>query len=410
MSETSPFPSVDEQMKAILRGADEVFPEDELRKKLERSRKTGKPLRVKLGVDPTAPDLTLGNAVPLWKLRTFQDLGHKAIVIIGDYTARVGDPSGRNKLRPSLDEAQVDAFAQTYVDQLDCILDTSDDKLEVHRNGTWFAGMTFMEVMALAGRMTLAQMIERDDFSKRYREQTPISLHEFMYPLMQGWDSVVVKADVELGGSDQRFNLLVGRQFQKQEGQEPQSLVVNPLLAGLDGTKKMSKSAGNYIGVTEAPAEQFGKAMSAPDALLRDWLTCFTDTSQERIEVLCNTEVTHPRQAKEELGKGIVRRYWGDAAAEEAAAGFRKVFTEKKLPDDMPVFTVPADGIGVLQLFVELGFAKSNGEARRLIKQGAAKLDDVKIEDPEATIAAADLPADGGVLKVGKRRFARLVQ
>jgi tyrosyl-tRNA synthetase len=409
MSETSPFPPVDEQMQAILRGADEVFPEDELRKKLERSRKTGKPLRVKLGVDPTAPDLTLGNAVPLWKLRTFQDLGHKAIVIIGDYTARVGDPSGRNKLRPSLDEAQVDAFAQTYLDQLDRILDTSEDKLEVHRNGAWFAGMTFMEVMALAGRMTLAQMIERDDFSKRYREQTPISLHEFLYPLMQGWDSVVVKADVELGGTDQRFNLLVGRQFQKQEGQEPQSLVVNPLLAGLDGTKKMSKSAGNYIGVTEPAAEQFGKAMSAPDALLRSWLTCFTDMPQERIDVLSDTDVTHPRQAKEELGKAIVRRYWGDAAAEEAAAGFRKVFTEKKLPDDMPVFMVPADGIGVLQLFVELGFAKSNGEARRLIKQGAAKLDDVRIDDAESSIAASDLPADGGVLKVGKRRFARLV-
>jgi len=399
------FPPVEEQLRVIRRGTVEVFPEDELVAKLEKSRATGVPLRIKFGVDPTAPDITLGNGVPFWKLRAFQDLGHRAVVIIGDYTARVGDPSGRNKLRPPLSGEEVDAFAQTYLDQLRHILRMDDDLLEIRRNGEWFADMTFMEVMQLAGRMTVAQILERDDFQSRYRGGVPISMHEFLYPLMQGWDSVVVKADVELGGTDQKFNLLVGRDFQKSAGQAPQIVVVNPLVPGLDGTKKMSKSAGNYIGITEPATEQFGKAMSAPDALLEQWLTCFTDVAEDRIAELCDTERTHPRQAKEELGKAIVRRYWGDEAADAAAAEFRRVFTQRELPEDMPEIVVPAAGVGVLALLADNGLAKSRSEARRLVQQGAVRIDGERVADIEATIT----PASGDVLKVGKRRFARLV-
>lgn len=396
-----PFPPVDEQMRRIARGAEEVFPEDELRRRLERSRETGTPLRVKLGVDPTAPDITLGNAVPLWRLRTFQEMGHVAVLIIGDFTARVGDPSGRNKLRPTLDEEAVDAFAQTYVDQLDRIL--LPERLEVVRNGAWFSGMGFMEVMRLAGRMTVAQMLERDDFQQRYRSGEPISIHEFLYPLMQGWDSVVVRADVELGGSDQRFNLIVGRDMQRQEGQEPQSLVINPLVAGLDGEKKMSKSAGNYVGITEEPREQFGKCMRAGDHLLRTWLTCFTDTPEERIEELCDPARTHPRDAKEALGRAVVARYWGQDAAAAAADEFRRVFSQGELPDDIPEILVEGRPAAV-DLLPQHGLAASRGEARRLVKQGAVSLDGQRVDDPETAMEFTD----GAVLRVGKRRFARL--
>ncbi len=400
------FLPVDEQLARIKRGAEDVFPEDELRKKLEKSRATGTPLRVKLGVDPTAPDLTLGNAVPLWKLRTFQDLGHVAVLIIGDYTAQVGDPSGRNSLRPMLTAEDVAAHAQTYIDQLDRIL--LKERLEIRRNGEWFAAMNFMEVMQLAGRMTVAQMLERDDFNKRYTSQQPISVHEFLYPLMQGWDSVVIRSDVELGGSDQRFNLIVGRDMQRSDGQAPQAIVINPLVPGTDGVIKMSKSKGNYVGVTEAPSEQFGKCMSVPDTMLRPWLTCFTDVDEAQIDALCNGDKTHPRDAKEAMAKGVVTRYWGAAAADEAAAGFRRVFAQGKLPDDMPELTIPAGGLPLVEILTSetLAFAKSRGEARRLVKQGGVKIDDVKQDDAEAIID----PTDEVVLKVGKRRFAKLVR
>lgn len=402
MSSTSAFPPVEEQLARIRRGADEVFPEDELREKLRRSRETGVPLRVKLGVDPTAPDITLGNAVPLWKLRTFQDLGHTVVMIIGDYTARVGDPSGRNKLRPLLSEADVDAYAQTYLDQLHHIL--REDRLEVRRNGEWFRDMSFMDVMRLAGRKTVAQMIERDDFAKRYAAGDPISIHEFLYPLMQGWDSVEVRADVELGGTDQRFNLLVGREFQRQEGQEPQAIVTNPLLPGTDGSKKMSKSAGNYIGITEPPQEQFGKAMSVPDALVRDWLVHFTDVPDERIDELTDASRTHPMEAKKSLAAGIVERYHGADAAREAREHFERVFSRREVPDDMPELTVPAGGVGLLAFLADEGLAGSRGEARRLVQQGAVRLDDERVTDVGHHLD----PADGTVLRVGKRRFARL--
>ena len=244
-------PDADEQMRRITEKTAEVFPADEMRKKVEKSVASGRPLRAKLGVDPTSPDITLGNGVPLWKLRTFQELGHVAVLIIGDYTAMVGDPSGRNSLRPMLTKEQVEAFAKTYVDQAARIL--LPERLEIRRNSEWLAPMTFMDVLKLLGRMTVSQMLERDDFQKRFNGEVPIGLHEFLYPLMQGWDSVIVRADVELAGTDQRFNLLAGRDLQRAEGQAPQALVINPLVAGTDGAKKMSKSAGNYVGITESP-------------------------------------------------------------------------------------------------------------------------------------------------------------
>ena len=394
-------PSADEQMRRIAEKTAEVFPMDELRKKVEKSLATGRPLRAKLGVDPTSPDITLGNGVPLWKLRTFQDLGHVAVLIIGDYTAQVGDPSGRNALRPMLTKEQVEAFAQTYLDQVGKIL--LPERLEIRRNSEWLAPMSTTDVLKLMGRVTVSQMLERDDFHKRFEDEVPISLHEFLYPLLQGWDSVVVKADVELGGTDQRFNLLMGRDLQRAEGQAAQALVINPLVAGTDGAKKMSKSAGNYVGITETPDQMFGKAMSVPDALMRDWLTFFTDLDAARVAELCDGK-THPRLAKEELGKAIVRRYHGAAAGDAAAAEFRRVFSQREIPQDMKEIVVPPDATTQLALATLAAPDKSKGELRRLIEQGAVSLDGEKLASPTAAID----PKDGAVLKIGKLLFVRI--
>jgi tyrosyl-tRNA synthetase len=394
-----PFPPVDEQMRRILRGSAEAFPEDELRKKLETSRATGTPLRVKLGVDPTAPDIHLGNAVPIWKLRAFQEMGHVVILIVGDYTARIGDPSGRNALRPALDEAQVDANAATYLAQVGKIL--LPERCEIRRNGEWLSKLSFMDVVRLASRMTVAQMLVRDDFAKRYAEQTPISLHELLYPLMQGWDSVVVRADLELGGTDQRFNLLVGRDLQRIEGQAPQAILVNPLVPGTDGVKKMSKSTGNYVGITESPEQQFGKTMSIPDALMPQWFASFTEVPEARVaELLAGS----PRVAKEELGKAIVARYWGAAAGEAAADEFRRVFSQRETPTDMPVVRVPAAAAPPVQLLSLCRPDKSKSDLRRLLEQGAVTFDGVKVTDPRTPIA----PRSGVVVKIGKLDFVRL--
>jgi tyrosyl-tRNA synthetase len=395
------FPSADEQMRRIAEKTAEVFPMDELRRKVERSIATGRPLRAKLGVDPTSPDITLGNGVPLWKLRTFQDLGHTAVLIIGDYTAQVGDPSGRNALRPMLTKEQVEAFAQTYLDQVGKIL--LPERLEIRRNSEWLAPMSTTDVLKLMGRVTVSQMLERDDFEKRFEDEVPISLHEFLYPLLQGWDSVVVKSDVELGGTDQRFNLLMGRDLQRAEGQEAQALVINPLVAGTDGAKKMSKSAGNYIGVTESPDQMFGKAMSVPDSLMRDWLTFFTDLDAARVAELTDGK-THPRLAKEELGKAIVRRYHDAAAGDAAAAEFRRVFSQREVPQDMDEVAVPPGATTGLALVTLAAADKSKSELRRLIEQGAVSLDGEKLASPAAPID----PKDGAVLKIGKLLFARI--
>src|SRR3954469_14023230 len=333
-------PSIDEQIAALSRRAERIVPEAELRAKLDRSYKTGKPLRIKLGMDPTAPDVTLGHAVPLRVVRQFQDWGHKAVLIIGDYTARVGDPSGRNKTRPQLSGEEIDQNARTYVEQVGKILLTDPAHLETRYNGEWFAKMNLLDVLRLTSRKSVAQMIEREDFKNRYTTGVDIRIHEFLYPLMQGWDSVMIDADVEMGGSDQLFNNLVGREFQKEEGKEGQVVLVTPLLVGTDGVKKMSKSLGNYIGVTDPPSGQngmFGKVMSLPDGLMESYYTLLTDLPPEEFKPLIAQK---PRDAKVKLAKHLIAWLHDPQAAEAAEAEFNRVFGAGKdkdaVPDDIP--------------------------------------------------------------------------
>jgi tyrosyl-tRNA synthetase len=339
-------PRVDEQLAALARRADQIVPEADLRAKLERSARTGSPLRVKLGMDPTAPDVTLGHAVPLRVVRQFQDWGHRAVLIIGDYTARVGDPSGRNATRPILSGEAIDANAATYVAQVGKILRTDPAHLEVRRNGEWLAGMSLVDVIRLASRATVAQMLQRDDFAARFAGRVEIRLHEILYPLLQGWDSVMIAADVELGGRDQLFNNLVGREIQRQEGGEGQVVIVTPLLVGLDGKEKMSKSRGNYIGVTDPPAGpdgMFGKIMSLPDTLMDSYYTLLTDEPPERYRPRLAAD---PRAAKAELARLLVRWLHGPAAADPAEAQFEKQFSRGQAPDEMPEVSVAALGPG----------------------------------------------------------------
>jgi tyrosyl-tRNA synthetase len=394
------------QIERIRRGVAGILREEELGQKLERSLAACKPLRVKLGVDPTAPDIHLGHTVVLRKLRQFQDLGHQAVLIIGDYTAMVGDPSGKSRTRPQLSMAEIQKNAQSYLDQVGHILDVS--RLEIVRNGDWFRAMSFGEVLRLAARMTVSRMLERDDFRERYQSETPIGLHEFLYPLMQGYDSLQVRADVELGGTDQTFNLLVGRELQRDEGIEPQVCITLPLLLGLDGTQKMSKSLKNYVGVHEPPRDMFGKLMSLPDALMRDYFSLLTDLGSAEIDGLLGPG-THPRDAKQRLAEEIVAAHHGQDAARHEAAEFRRVFSQRQLPSDAPDLRLdPQDlsegQIGLLLLLRKAGFASSNSDARRLIIQGGVSLDGETICDPNATVA----PRDGTVLRAGKWRFARL--
>jgi len=398
---------VDRQLADIRRGVvpGGIVTEDDLRRKLERSLAESRPLRVKLGVDPTAPDIHLGHTVVLRKLRQFQDLGHTAILIIGDYTAMVGDPSGRSKTRPQLTYAQVEANAGTYIDQVSRIL--RRDRLEVVRNGDWFRKMTFLEVLRLASKITVARMLERDDFARRYAAGTPIALHEFLYCLMQGQDSVEIRSDIELGGTDQTFNLLVGRDLQRDAALEPQVCITTPILPGLDGVQKMSKSLGNHVGVTDPPAEMFGKLMSIPDTLMRDYYILLTALPLPEVETLL---AGHPRDAKVRLAKEIVTSYHSPEAAEAAAQEFDRVFREGALPDEIPTCRLPPDqfeetGIWIIRLVTAAGLASSASEARRLVQQGAVSLDAQRIDDIEAR-----LNLNGGeVLRVGKRKFARLM-
>ena len=392
----------------IRRGAAEIFPEEELREKLHKSREHDRPLRVKYGIDPTAPDVHLGHTVPIRKLRHFQDLGHQAVVIIGDYTAMVGDPSGRDESRRTKPKHEdVLKTAETYLEQLGKVLDL--DRVEVRYNGDWFRDMTFADVIRLTSKITLARIIERDDFQKRLEAGTPISLHECLYSLMQGHDSVMIHADVELGGSEQKYALLVGRDLQRDAGQEPQACITFPILVGTDGVRRMGKSLGNYIGINEPPEEMFGKLMSIPDNVMRDYFELVTDVPLERIDELLS-DTTHPRDAKVALAKTVVTRYHGDEAADAAEAAFDKVFRQHETPDDVPAVTLgPSDltdgKIWIAKLLVKCGFAKSNGEARRLVAQGGVSLDG-------ETVARADLdiePRPGMIVKVGKRRFARIV-
>ncbi len=402
--------TVDQQMSVLLRGTDHMYSAEELAKRLALAQKENRQLRVKLGMDPTAPDLHLGHAVVLRKMRQFQNLGHKAVLIIGDYTAMIGDPTGKKKTRPVLSPEQVDSNAKTYFEQAGKILDTSPDKLEIRRNSEWLGKMSFADTLKLAQKMTVARMLERDTFSERYKAGEAIYIHEFMYPLMQGWDSVCIKSDVELGGTDQTFNNLVGRDLQEMEGMPPQVVVIMPILVGTDGVNKMGKSLGNYVGVSEDPNQQFGKTMSIPDNLMETWFRLCTPLPEERITSLCNASETHPRSAKEVLAKLIVEQYHGPDAANAAAEEFRRRFTEGQLPTEIETETIPAatvtDGkASMIGLLVAVGFAPSNSEARRLIQNGGVSFNGQKITDPKAAVAIEG----EAVLQVGKRRVCKVV-
>ena len=393
-----------DQLLGLCRGCEAVYTQVELEKRLRHAAETRRPLRVKLGLDPTAPDIHLGHTVQLRKMRRFQDLGHRAVLIIGDYTARVGDPTGVNKTRPVLSPEQIEANARTYFDQAGKILDTSSEKLEVRHNSQWLSDLNLADVLRLAGLMTVARMMERDTFQLRYQAGTPIGLHEFLYPIMQGYDSVCIEADVELGGTDQTFNNLVGRDLQKACGQLPQVVMILPILVGLDGAEKMSKSKGNYVGVTDEPNDMFGKVMSIPDSAMRNYYELLTDLPRDEIAALLDADRTHPRDAKARLGRTLVEAYHGRDAAESAAAEFARVFAEHRLPTDLPALAVPAGPMNIVELVMKAAFAKSTSEARRLICQHAVSIDGEKVTDVNACVEVSS----GQVFRVGKRRFARI--
>jgi tyrosyl-tRNA synthetase len=399
------FLPVEEQLAIIQRGTTEIVPVEDLKEKLTRSRKENTPLKIKLGVDPTRPDLHLGHSVILRKLRQFQDLGHEAILIIGGFTAMIGDPTGQNSTRPPLTEKEVDENAQTYIDQAKKILDT--DRLSIVNNNDWLGAMNFMDVIGLASKMTVARMIERDDFSKRFSNNEPISLHEFLYPLAQGQDSVHLENDVELGGTDQKFNLLVGRQLQKDNGSEPQVCLMMPLLVGTDGSAKMSKSYDNYIGIDENPNDMYGKSLSIPDDLIYTYYELVTDVATTELPQLKEKAEKDPRNAKHDLAHTLVRMYHGKEAADGAKSHFEQTVINKQVPDDAPEKEIKSgETVRLLDIISELNFTQSNGETKRMVKQGGVSLDDVKVKD-----FALELSLDKGqevVLKVGKRKFAIL--
>ncbi len=395
---------VDRQLELLTAGAVDVISEAELRKKLER----GTPLRVKLGIDPTASDIHLGFAVVLRRMRLFQDLGHVAVLIIGDFTAMVGDPSGKSATRPRLSKDEVDAHAQTYIEQAARILDQSPERLEVVRNSSWLASIDMEAVLRMTAQVTVAQMLERDDFSKRYRGGAPISLMEFLYPLLQATDSVEVRADVELGGTDQLFNLIMGRHLQKGAGQDAQIVLTTPLLVGLDGEQKMSKSLGNYVGIAEVASEQFGKLMSIPDAAMPAYFQYATDWPPEQIadtvKQLAAGEF-HPNAAKRRLARSVVELYHGADAGKAAEADFDRMFKSHEAPQDMPEIEVAGGPRKLSKVLVEAGLAASGREAVRLIGEGAVKIDG----EPQAAdreVGPQDLNARE--VQVGKRKWARI--
>ena len=401
--------SVGEQFEIIKLGTAEIIPEDELIQKLEKSQKEGRPLLVKLGIDPTAPDIHLGFAVVLRKLRQFQDLGHEVALIVGDFTATIGDPSGKSKTRPMLSQEEVRENAKTYVEQLYKILDKN--KTRVFYNGDWLSKMAFADVIQLTSKYTVARVLERDDFANRLAQNQPLYMHEILYPLCQGYDSVAIESDIEMGGTDQKFNNLVGRDLQREHGQEPQVVIAMPILVGTDGVEKMSKSLGNYIGITEPPNEMYGKLMSIPDEPMIDYFKLATDVPMseiEEIEQRLRNETLHPKTVKQRLAREIVTIYHDSKAAQSAEEEFRRVFRDHELPEEIPDVNVPnslfKDGkIWIVRLLTHVNFAKSNREARTLVEQGAVILNDEQITEP------IDLPLEtGAILKVG-RRFVRLV-
>ncbi len=401
---------VEQQMEIIKRGTVEIIPEDELEQKIRRAITTGKPLRIKLGLDPTAPDIHLGHTVVLQKMRQFQELGHEVIIILGDFTARIGDPTGKTETRPQLSEEEIQANARTYERQIFKILDPARTKLVF--NSQWLAPLTFAQVIELAAKYTVARMLEREDFSRRFKEGLPISIHEFFYPLMQGYDSVALKADVEVGGTDQKFNLLMGRTLQKEYGQEPQIALTMPILEGLDGAQKMSKSLGNYIGIDEPPREMYGKTMSIPDELMLRYFELVTPVSLAELREISAGMAEgrlHPRDVKMRLAREIVAFYHNEQAAYEAEKEFVRVFQQHELPEEIPEFAIASQmlengSIWLPKLMFLAGLVPSTSEGRRLIQQGAVKVDGLKIDDPAYNL----VPADGMIIRSGKRRFVRL--
>lgn len=410
MESSSLFPPLNEQMDLIKRGIAEIIPEDDLTKKIERSLNAQKPLNIKLGCDPSRPDLHLGHSVVLRKLRQFQDLGHQAILIVGDFTGMIGDPSGRSKTRPPLTLEDTRKNGQSYFEQATKILSTK--KIQMLYNSEWLAKMTFADVIMLGSKYTVARMLERDDFEKRYKNGEPISVHEFLYPLAQAMDSVAVRSDVELGGTDQKFNLLVGRDIQREYGIEPQVILTMPILPGTDGIEKMSKSLDNYIGIDESPKQIYGKTLSVPDKLIADYFVLATDVSTSELreiqEQLKQGDV-NPRDIKRRLARTLVTMYHNDAVALAAEEEFDRIFVKKDLPDEVPEVRIHLDKgkIGIIKLLTETQMVASNGEARRMIEQGGVSIDGNRIADQNALI---EIAGDGIILKVGKRRFARIVK
>lgn len=409
--------SLEDQLALLRHGCEAVLPEAELRKKLERSIKTGKPLRVKYGIDPTGIDVHLGHTVPLRKLRVFQELGHQAVLIIGNYTALVGDPSGKDETRARLTQDKVEANAKEYLEQIRKIVDV--EKAEVRYNGEWFSTYTFLDTMLLCGRTTVQRLLERDDFTKRFRAEpsVPIYLHECLYPLMQGQDSVEIRADVELGGSEQLFNLMMGRNLQTDAGQEPQICMTLPILRGLDGVRRMGKSLGNYVGVGEPANEQFAKVMSIPDELMQEWFTLLTDRLPDEVKRLLNIGATeddtkmHPMDAKKLLARDVVGFYHGSDGAAAAQAEWIQRFSQGMDPTDITEVAIPADeladgGMPVTKLLVRLMLAKSGNEARQKIVEGAVSCgpDRTKVKDPKAVIPVTN----GLIVRLGNRKIARV--
>jgi tyrosyl-tRNA synthetase len=395
----------DAQLDLLKRGTVEIISEEALLAKLA----LGRPMRVKLGLDPTSPDLHIGNAIVLQKLRQFQDLGHEAILVIGDFTTLIGDPSGRSETRPALSPAEVEKNAQTYRDQYALILDPA--RTRVVFNSQWLGAMKFYDVIRLAGRTTVHRILERDDFAKRYAERLPIHLHELLYPLCQAYDSVAIEADVELGGTDQKFNNLMGRELQREFGQEPQVVVLTPLLPGLDGVQKMSKSLGNAIGITDPPNEMYGKVMSLPDELMIPYFEYCTQIPLQEIREIADGLAAgrvHPRDAKKRLAREITARYHGEAASRDAEAAFARVFAGHEIPEEIPEVDLPRDRLrgGVIRLsrlLVEVGLADSNSDARRLISQGGVSLNGERVnEDLDVAVQ------NGWLVRVGRRRFGRI--
>lgn len=400
------FPSLNEQMDLIRRGAVEIIPEDELARKLERSIKEGKSLNIKLGCDPSRPDLHIGHSVVLRKLAQFQSLGHQAILIVGDFTGMIGDPSGRNATRPALNLEETRANGESYFNQATKILDR--EKTKMVYNSEWLSKMNFEDVIKLSSKYTVARMIERDDFEKRFKAGEPISIHEFLYPLAQAMDSVAIKSDVELGGTDQKFNLLVGRDIQREYGVEPQCILTMPLIVGTDGVEKMSKSYDNYIGISDSPKEMYGRTLSIPDDIIYLYYDLATDISVEeltKIKQELDDSKVNPRDIKRRLARTFITMYHSEEEAIKAEEEFDKIFINKEAPDDISEFKLEDKKIGILDLITKVKFAPSRGEAKRLVSQGGVSIDGNKISDLNEIIVVAN----GMVLKVGKRKFIKLV-